>query len=259
MRAPDVSCCAYRSLKRLRRVTLRCGANQSVQHLTGTSAILRTLGRGPGFEALDMQYATFCMVSSDAATKDMAMWLYWPRLKGLSIIDANAAATPGYNAPVLKDLLRHRLPMLSGLTRLQLSVFEEGSGAAYGLQVCATLTELTRLQKLRLDVVGQGRVQNRDCVHLTVMQSLTSLTLGNMREAVGDMVAVALACSLPELRYLDLTKCSISTDTPMPVFARMRHLTKIVLTGNRGSSSNSVALLQAHRGAAGLPSVIVLK
>jgi hypothetical protein len=230
-----------------------------VQRLTGTSAVLRKLGWGPGFEALDIQYDTFCMVSSDAATKDMAMWPYWPRVKGISIIDANAAATPGHNAPILKDLLRYRLPMLSGLTRLELSVFEEGSGSSYGLQVCAMLTELTRLQKLRLDVVGQGRVQNRDCMHLTVMQSLTSLALGNMREAVGDMVAVALACSLPELRCLDLTRCSISTDTAMPAFARMRHLTKIVLTGNRGSSSNSVALLQTHRRAAGLPSVIVMK
>lgn len=255
MRAPDVCCRAYRTLQHLRRVTLRCGTKQSLKRLTGTSDVLRTLRGAPRYEFLDIQYNSFHMVADDVAKLP-----FLPRLKGLSIIDTNAAAVVG-NAAILKDLLQYRLPMLAdlgGLTRLELCVFEQGSGS-HGLQVCATLTQLTTLQRLRLDVVAQGKVRGRDCSHLKGMGTLTSLALCNMRGAVDDTVAVALACNLQELRYLDLTGCAIHSDTPMPAFACMRHLTKLVLTGNRGSSSDSVALFQRHRCAAGLPSVIVLK
>lgn len=72
------------------------------------------------------------------------------------------------------------------------------------------------------------------------------------------MVAVALACNLPELRHLDLTKCGIQSDTPMPAFAQLHHLTKLVLTGNRGWHSKNVAQLQRQRRAAGLSDVLVL-
>lgn len=227
-----------------------------MQRLTGTNAVLKALPGSLRFEALDIQYDTFRMVSGD-----VAKWPFLPRLKGLSIIDAKAAAVGG-NAPILKNLIWDSLPILADLcdlTRLELSVFQEGSGASHGLQVCAMLTALTTLQQLRLDVVGQGIVRSRDCSHLKGMGTLTSLALRNMRGAVDDTVAVALACNLQELRYLDLTGCAIHSDTPMPAFACMRHLTKLVLTGNRGSSSDSVALFQRHRCAAGLPSVIVLK
>lgn len=121
------------------------------------------------------------------------------------------------------------------------------------------LTELTKLQQLRLEVVGQGMLQSRDCLHLMHLRDLTSLALCHVLRAVDDMVAVTLACNLPELRFLDLTACAIITDTPMPAFVQLRHLTKIVLTANSGCNNPIVAQLQQQRRAAGLPSVIVMK
>lgn len=224
----------------------KCGPDQNLQAVKGTGNILKQLTR---LEALDVQYHTFRLVPAD-----VGLWRNLPTLKGLSIIDADGSAS---SWPSLKDMLQSRLPNLHGLTRLELTVF--GAGSSDGMQVCANLVGLTKLQRLQLAFVGAGRVAGRDCLHLIGMRALTSLVLDTMRGGVDDMVAVALACNLQELRHLDLNRCFIESDAAMPAFAQMRHLTKVVLTGNRACSKENLVVLQKHRRAAGLPHLIVLK
>jgi hypothetical protein len=217
--------------------------------IRGTGNILKQLTR---LEALDIQYTTVTTAGSDAG-----LWKSLPCLKGLSIIDAHAPVPYSETLSSFTTILLC-LPPLVGLTRLELTVFAEPSKP---LAVCGRLTRLTKLQQLRLELVGHGKPKDRDCIHLLHLRSLTSLVLSGTQDAVDDMVAVTLPCTMPELRYLKLVRCVIKYDSAVPAFAQLRHLTKIVLLSNAGYSSaytdNSISYLHWMRSAAGLPKLIV--
>jgi hypothetical protein len=213
--------------------------------LRGTDEILKQLTR---LEALNLQYTYM-----DMAGCDVELWKSLPCLKSLHIIDPDAAARCTDTLPSFDSILEC-LPSLRGLTGLELTVF---APAAYSFGVGAALTRLINLQQLRLEHVGYGTMQERDCLKLLQLRGLTSLVLSGMQAAFDDFVAVTLACNMPALRYLELTRCGMKSDIAVPAFAQLRHVTKIVLSGNNGYTDNSIAHLHWQRSAAGLPKVIV--
>lgn len=243
MLLPSSGLLADRGLQHLQRVSLRCSSRSPLTGSTGD--VLKQLTR---LQALNIQY-TFM----DMAGHDVDLWKSLPCLKGLCIIDPHAAARLTDTIPSF-DSITDCLPSLCGLTSLELTVF---SLPSYSFKVCDDLTQLTKLQQLRLEHVGKGIVHARDCMQLLHLRKLTSLVLRDMWNAVDNMVAVTLACNMPELCYLDITGCQLKVDTAVPAFAQLQHLTKIVLSGNSGYTDTSISLLHWQRSAAGLPKLIV--
>lgn len=88
-----------------------------------------------------------------------------------------------------------------------------------------------------------GSEQHMDVLPL---RQLTHLALINLHQAVNDTVAVAIACNLTGLRVLDLTGAALTSNAALPAFAQLRHLTRLVLTGNPAAQQQQYAHQQQY-------------
>jgi hypothetical protein len=241
-----------RGLKDLRQLTLDL-TNQSLTGLEGTVEVLRQL---TGLESVDLGY-----ISLEEAARDSQLWGSIPRLTGIRVWNG-VMLTDEAGAPLQQKVTRS-LSALTQLTRLELTLTDKP--IIYHHQsstpVCRNFAKLTRLRRLNLECVGGGQLPQRDCLDLMQLHQLTSLTLNSVGKAVDDAVAVALACNMPQLCHLDLTQAGLSTDASMAALAQLRHLTRLVLTGNSVITNDKrcVTRLQRYRRMAGLPELVVLR
>lgn len=202
-------------------------------------------------QSLDLEYGDVAQAAGDAH-----LWATLPRLAALRIIDEEAMLWSLEGAALEQQIIMSRLPARTGLTRLELTLIRRSVDSR--VQVCCKLSGLTRLKQLHLECASNPPPAS-DCASLVSLRGLTSLTLRSLGEAVDVTAAVALACSMPQLRDLDLTKGGIHSDAPMPALAQLRHLTRLVLTGNSAVGKGCVARLLHFRRVARLPYFIVLQ
>jgi hypothetical protein len=99
------------------------------------------------------------------------------------------------------------------------------------LQACLYLSGLTNLQDLR--IWESSQLTACDALWLTILTGLTHLQLGGLSTGVGELAANAIACSLKELRYLDLQGCNLGS-VCLAAIAHPPKLTELKLEGNCG-------------------------
>jgi hypothetical protein len=80
---------------------------------------------------------------------------------------------------------------------------------------------------------------------LTALTSLTRLRLVDLKAAVGDTTAVALACSLKQLRSLTLRECSLGYCACTAAIAHLSGLSHLNLSRNSGLTELQLMLLTA--------------
>lgn len=236
-----------RGLKHLRHLKLDL-RQLSLTKYPGSVEVLQQLTT---LQSLDLEYGDVAQAAGDAH-----LWATLPRLAALRILDKGAMFSRSQAAAQEHQRIMVRLPALTGLTRLELTLIRRSADSR--VQVCSKLIGLTRLKQLHLECASITPPTS-DCASLVSLRGLTSLTLHDLGEAVDVTAAVALACSMPELRDLDLTKGGILYDAPMPALAQLQHLTRLVLTGNSAVERGCVARLLHFRRAARLPEFIVLR
>jgi hypothetical protein len=86
-------------------------------------------------------------------------------------------------------------------------------------------------------------IAHGDALALSALTNLTRLNLSGMRAGVGDLAASALACSLKQLRHLDLTDCNLGSLACVPPMAQLVHLTQLQLCGNVEVTQQGLMLL----------------
>uniref|UniRef100_A0A383W7L2 RNI-like protein n=1 Tax=Tetradesmus obliquus TaxID=3088 RepID=A0A383W7L2_TETOB len=132
----------------------------------------------------------------------------------------------------------------SGLTQLHLQVpepshddEEDDDGAAVvvlPMTVCARLTGLSGLKDLAIkcNIVEREWLVAGDVLALTALTGLTRLALSGLEFALGDLEATALACSLTQLRSLNLSDNQLGDMVCLAAIARLTQLTRLVLWDN---------------------------
>lgn len=154
----------------------------------------------------------------------------WGKLPALLEISTEATE-PSYWSPEEFQDVSANLSRATALTKLDLTAksSEEDGPVAF----CKQLKGMTQLQELGL-WWWEGEVAARDCLHLTALTGLTSLSFEDLGDAVGDTVAVALAANLSQLCSLKLSGCGLQTDTVLPVLAQRQQLSTVILHQNSG-------------------------
>lgn len=141
---------------------------------------------------------------------------------------------------------------LTGGDDEQAGVNDEGGQQQGPLDVCASIAGLTRLKELEccsLEDVANSTglsacgVVPGDVLALTALTALTHLRLSGGGACVSDAAAAALACSLKQLRYLDLRDCELGPMACVGAIAQLRHLSCLLLDGNPGITQQGLMML----------------
>jgi hypothetical protein len=82
-----------------------------------------------------------------------------------------------------------------------------------------------------------------DARALTALTGLTRLVLRGLGSGVGDVAATALACSLRQLRHLDLHSCDLGGMVCLAAIGQLTQLTALHLFGNEGVTREGLMLL----------------
>jgi hypothetical protein len=159
---------------------------------------------------------------------DHTAWSSLPKITGLKILDAFPNTFRQFQGS--EQTYLPSVQQLRHLTHLALTL-TCSSPEHEPSAVCHFLSGLMSLEQLDLVSYG-GDVAPYDCLKLVTLSRLTHLTLGNMRQAVGDTIAVALASSMPRMQALQLIDCHLGSEIVMPALARLQHLTELVLARN---------------------------
>jgi hypothetical protein len=186
---------------------------QQLQYLSLQVAMTaRSLQDLTQLQALRHVALVYC--TADDAEVSAEAWQQLPQLHELSI-------TYGSGDTPDKDQMLAILRGIEGcrsLTELELEVravhVEEPEEDHFDPEVieervaaCRSLSGLTNLQDLRFSASSQ--LTAGDALWLTALTGLAHLDLGGIGEGVGEMAATAIACSLRELRFLDLQDCAL--------------------------------------------------
>uniref|UniRef100_A0A383WPB8 Uncharacterized protein n=1 Tax=Tetradesmus obliquus TaxID=3088 RepID=A0A383WPB8_TETOB len=100
------------------------------------------------------------------------------------------------------------------------------AGRVFPIAVCDSLADLARLRSLTIPMPSW--MVPADALALTALTALTHLDLSGAGNGVDDLVASALACSLKQLRHLDLTFCQLEH---MACMAAISHLSELTFLG----------------------------
>jgi len=65
-----------------------------------------------------------------------------------------------------------------------------------------------------------------------------------MGKAVDDMVAVSLVSNMPRLRHLDLSAAQLQTDSLIPLLARHKQVTRLVVSRCSGFNERMLGVLE---------------
>jgi hypothetical protein len=106
---------------------------------------------------------------------------------------------------------------------------------------CASLAALTCLMDLTIS--ADSRLVPGDALALTALTSLTRLKLAFTGSAVDDVAACGLACSLTQLRSLDLWGCALGGLGCLAPIAQLSQLTELLLDHVDGMTRRGLMLL----------------
>jgi hypothetical protein len=71
-----------------------------------------------------------------------------------------------------------------------------------------------------------------DAQALSTLTGLTHLVLDGLHQGADDVATTALACSLKQLRHLDLRGCRLGSMSCLAAIGQLRQLTELHLDGN---------------------------
>jgi hypothetical protein len=158
---------------------------------------------------------------SDEAVATAAVWQQLPQLRELSMVWGNSFPSRQQGADILAGIAA-----CTGLTKLVFpaQVLTEGDEdeehvpPSYEpppaeVAVCASLAGLTNLRHLELDC-AHTRLAPGDALALTALTNLTHLVSSGMPQLFGGRgvtgaAVAAVACSLKQLRHLELDGCNM--------------------------------------------------
>jgi len=103
---------------------------------------------------------------------------------------------------------------------------EDNAALATELQLGSVLGGLTHLEKLHLQLDG---IPESEVLQLTALTQLTELCLDYCFKGVTDVVVVALAVRLKELRVLSLRNCGLQSQAVLPALASLQSLSELTV------------------------------
>ncbi|KAF6248735.1 hypothetical protein COO60DRAFT_1648566 [Scenedesmus sp. NREL 46B-D3] len=106
---------------------------------------------------------------------------------------------------------------------------------------CDSLAGLTNLRDLSFSAAAN--LLPGDALALTALTGLTRLVLAHLEHGVGDLAACALACSLKQLRHLDLQECDLGDMVCLAAIAHLTQLTELRLGCTSGFTRQRLMLL----------------
>jgi hypothetical protein len=187
---------------------------------------LLQLARLPALQHLGLTYHD----TADAAATATA-WPQLPQLRNLLIINCSDPPTQQHIAELLPALAA-----ASSITNLAWDDHWEDEAA---VAMCPSLVRMIKLEEL---VLSTAMVPG-DALALTALTKLTSLILHCGNGGVDNFVATALACSLKQLRHLDLSYCSMDSMVCLAAIAHLTQLTVLRLWGNSGLTKRGLMAL----------------
>jgi hypothetical protein len=215
-------------LQRLRRLQ-GFSEQQPLLHLTQL----------PALQHLALQY-DMAWVAAAAAPA----WPQLPQLQELLLEFRH----DGIGTPTQQDMatILGGLAGCRNLTKLALmagprSSAGDGSIRTHPVAACSILAGLTQLQDLCIH--SKSVLVVEDALGLSVLTTLTRLVLDGVGAGVGDVPATAIACSLKQLRHVDLQNCALGSMHCLAVVGRLTKLTVLRLEGNDGLTSERLMLL----------------
>uniref|UniRef100_A0A383VZK6 Uncharacterized protein n=2 Tax=Tetradesmus obliquus TaxID=3088 RepID=A0A383VZK6_TETOB len=227
-----VSGCGPGSLQQLRQVTLDVWFGAE-----GRPQLLR-LAHLPALEHAALHYE-----HTDAAVGTASAWQHLPQLQVLHVLLRTGTPRKEQMAAILAGL-----SAATSLTELALEAAALADDVSddyddvdeYKRQpvaACASLAGLSRLRDLSLS--SASCLVEGDVLALTALTGLTKLDCSWMDD-VDDAAATALACSLKQLRHLDLDCCRL---VDMKCLAAIGHLTQLTALYLEGEWSRQQELM----------------
>jgi hypothetical protein len=193
----------------------------------------------PALQHLALQYR-----QSSVAAAAAALWPQLPQLQELQIeywSGRNGEPTQREMASILYGLAGCRNLTKLALSARQQSSEEGGSSQMQPVAACSMLAGLTQLRDLCIH--SDSVLASEDALGLSVLTRLTRLVLNGVGAGVGDVPATAIACSLKQLRHLDLQNCALGSMHCLAVVGRLTKLTELRLEGNDGLTCERLLLL----------------
>jgi hypothetical protein len=206
-----------------------------------------------------LQHLALRCDKADAAAGTAAVWVQLPQLQ---VLEAKWETGRAPSSEQASDIF----PLLSAATSLTKlvvqpkaeyfqvaqdefgNVFEPGMGLE-SVAACASLASLTGLQELH--IVEGSILRPDDALALTALTNLTQLVLHDIADGVTDMTANALACSLKQLRALDLSskhpgnRDRLGSVVCLAAIGHLSQLTSLQLKGYKGLTRQGFLLLLA--------------
>jgi hypothetical protein len=211
---------------------------------------LAQLAQLPNLQALTLTYEG----DTDCAITAAATAAAWPQLSALHSLSIDCETSPSRQqmAAILAGIAA--ATSLEHLSLMGCSVWEDAilgqddaanDGDELLVQinpaaVCSSLIGLTKLKHLSL--VNSALVLH-DALALTALTGLTSLNLQGLGPAVTDVVATALACSLRQLRDLDLSGCHLGDVVCLAAIGQLTQLSKLSMREVEGVTEQGLGLL----------------
>jgi hypothetical protein len=232
-------------LQQLQRVDLHIGFSEGEE--------LRRLAAKTALQHLKLRYD-----DAAAAAGTAGVWAQLPQLQVLEANwDTHTAPTRQQSSAILSGL--------SAATSLTSLLFQavytleavepdedvdDDDAEVLGVEAvaaCASLAALTGLQDLH---IPEGSVlPTDDALALTALTNLTRLVLHDDADGVTDMTASALACSLKQLRVLDLSSKHpgnsrrLGSMVCLAAIGHLSQLTSLILGGAQGLTRQGFMLL----------------
>lgn len=155
----------------------------------------------------------------------------------------------GYTGVAHQAWLLSGVTTATSLTKLFFKTFAWVDGASGAncngvvteVAACASLSDLTGLRDLTIS--DKARLVPGDALALTTLTNLARLKLESTGSAVDDVAAIALACSLTQLRIFDLRLCALGGLVCLASIAHLSQLTELRLDGADGMTRRGVMLL----------------
>jgi hypothetical protein len=203
---------------------------------------LRCLAQLPALQHVSLEYrdAVFAVPAAPA-------WQHLPQLSELTVtyyddhpsLQEVAAILAGIAAAT--SLTKLDLQARAWVSEQEDSDADDDDEGTTEVAACASLAGLTCLRDLT--ICNQSCLVPGDALALTALTSLTRLDLAYTDRVVDDVAATALACSLTQLRSLNLQGCALGGLACLAPIARLSQLTELLLDGVDGMTKRGVMLL----------------
>jgi hypothetical protein len=217
---------------------------QQLQHLSLGVVLedpeqLRCLAQLPALSHVSLQYW-----DASCAAPTAPAWQQLSQLSELSVEFINDNPSAQDMAAILAGVAA-----ATSLTKLNLEArawvgtqdAADEDAESTEVAACASLAALTCLRDLTIS--ADSRLLLGDALALTALTSLTRLKLAFIGSAVDEVAACALACSLTQLRSLDLRGSPLGGVGCLAPIAQLSQLTELLLDHVDGMTRRGVMLL----------------